>query len=436
MPKIALIGAGSVGFTRRLFTDILSFEALRETEFAFMDIDEERLDVSKKLADKLLEQENLPATVTATTDRREALDGADYVICTILAHGLPPFENEIKIPYKYGITQPVGDTLCVGGIFRALRTIPVLVDICRDMEEMCPEAWMLNYTNPMPMVTWACNVATSIRFIGLCHGVQGTAQTMASFIGMEPQEVRYWTAGINHLAWFLRFEDANGEDLYPLFWETLAKKGPPEDDKYRFEFAQHIGYFMTESSGHFSEYVPYYRTSEEVLAAEEGAEYFAGRHGVSLDEYHTHWKPHAEQAFRQIRGEEPIPFGEHSGEYASYIINALATDELYRFNGNVMNEGLISNLPQGCCVEVPCLVDNLGIHPCAIGELPPQCAAIDITNINAQTLAVQAALEGDRDKAYYAVLLDPLTAALLTPKEIRAMFDELFEANRQWMPQF
>jgi len=436
MPKIALIGAGSVGFTRKLFTDILSFEGLRETEFSFMDIDEERLDVSKQLADKLLEQESLPATVTATTDRREALDGADYVICTILAHGLPPYENEIEIPYKYGITQPVGDTLCVGGIFRALRTIPVMVDICRDMEEMCPEAWMLNYTNPMTMLTWACNVASRIRFIGLCHGVQGTAGEMANFIGIEPQEVRYWTAGINHLAWFLRFETADGEDLYPLFWETLAEKGPPEHDKYRFEFARHIGYFMTESSGHFSEYVPYYRTSEEVLAAEEDAEHFADQHGVVLEQYRTHWKPHAEQAFRQIRDEEPIPFGGRSAEYASNIINSLETNELFRLNGNVMNEGLISNLPQGCCVEVPCLVDSLGIHPCAVGELPPQCAAIDITNINAQTLAVQAALEGDRDKAYYAVLLDPLTAALLTPSEIRAMFDELFEANRQWMPQF
>ncbi len=436
MPKITMIGAGSIQFTRTLLTDILSFETLCETEFAFMDIDEERLDVSKKLADRLLEQENLPATVTATTNRREALDGADYVICTILAHGLPPFENEIEIPYKYGITQPVGDTLCVGGVFRALRTIPVMVDICRDMEEMCPDAWMLNYTNPMVMLTWACNVATNIKFIGLCHGVQHTAGEMANFIGMEPEEVRYWTAGINHLAWFLRFENATGGDLYPLFWETLAKKGPPEDDKYRFDFAQHIGYFMTESSGHFSEYVPYYRTSEEVLAAEEDTKHSFNRHAFLLDVYRTHWKPHAEQVFRQIRGEEPIPFGGRSVEYASNIINSLETNELFRLNGNVMNEGLITNLPEGCCVEVPCLVDSMGIHPCTVGELPPQCAAIDITNINAQTLAVQAALEGDRDKAYYAVLLDPLTAALLTPSEIRAMFDELFEANRQWMPQF
>ncbi len=435
MPKIAMIGAGSIGFAQKLMSDILSFEALRHSHFALMDIDEERLHVTRQVTEKLIEQEGLPASISATTNRQEALDGANYAICMILANGIEPFENEINIPFKYGITQPVGDTLCVGGIFRALRTIPILVDICRDMEEICPEAWMLNYTNPMPMVTWACNVATDIKFIGLCHGVQGTAGEMARFIGMASEDVRYWVAGINHLAWFLRFENTAGEDLYPLFWQTLEQKGPPEGDKYRFDFARHIGYFMTESSGHFSEYIPYYRTSEAAMA-EMDWEGFAGRHGNLLEQYHTHWKPHAEKAFRQIRGEDPIPFGKRSAEYASNIINSLETNELFRLNGNVMNHGLITNLPEGCCVEVPCFVDSLGLHPCIVGALPPQCAALDITNINVQTLAVQAALEGDCEKAYHAVLLDPLTAAVLTPKEIRTMFDELFAANRQWMPQF
>ncbi len=435
MPRIAMIGAGSIGFAQKLISDILSFEALRDSHFALMDIDEERLDVTRQVTERLIEQESLPASISTTTDRREALDGADYAICMILANGIEPFENEINIPFKYGITQPVGDTLCVGGIFRALRTIPILVDICRDMEEMCPDAWMLNYTNPMPMVTWACNVATSTKFIGLCHGVQGTAGEMARFIGREPAEVRYWAAGINHLAWFLRFESTAGEDLYPQFWETLAKKGPPEGDKYRFDFARHIGYFMTESSGHFSEYVPYYRTSEAAMAEMDG-EGFAGKHGDILEHYRAHWKPHAEKVFKYIQGEEPIPFGKRSAEYASNIINSLETNELFRLNGNVMNHGLITNLPEGCCVEVPCFVDSLGIHPCTVGDLPPQCAALDITNINVHTLAVPAALEGDREKAYHAVLLDPLTAAVLTPGEIRAMFDELFEANRQWMPEF
>ncbi len=435
MPKVAMIGAGSVGFPQKLIGDILSFEALRDTHFSLMDIDPERLDVTYQAALTLFQQENLPATASKTLDRAEALDGADYVICVILANGLEPFENEINIPYKYGITQNVGDTLCVGGVFRALRTIPILVDICRDMDQWCPDAWMLNYTNPMPMVTWACNVATNIKFIGLCHGVQGTAGEMARFIDFPPEQTRYWAAGINHLAWFLRFESADGQDLYPRIWDKLQRDGPPEGDKIRWDFAQHIGYFMTESSGHFSEYIPYYRKRQDIMD-QLGGPGFGGEHGYILRQYHTHWRPHAERTFRQIRGEEPIPFGERSVEYASNIIHSLETNEFFRLNGNVMNNGLITNLPQGCCVEVPCMVDSLGIHPCTVGELPPQCAAIDITNINVQTLAVQAALEGDREKAFHAVLVDPLTAAVLSPGEIRQMFDELFAANRQWLPQF
>ena len=265
--------------------------------------------------------------------------------------------------------------------------------------------------------------------------MQGTAGEMARFIGLSYDEVRYWAAGINHLAWFLRFENAVGEDLYPLFWQTLDEKGLPEYDRYRYDFARHIGYFMTESSGHFSEYVPYYRKSPETVAEMDG-DGFAGRHGVVLESYHTHWRDHTERVFKLIHGEERIPFGCRSAEYASNIINSLETNGLFQLNGNVMNDGLITNLPPGCCVEVPCLVDSLGIHPCHVGELPPQCAALDMMNINVQTLTVQAALEGDRQKAYHAVLVDPLTSAVLTPKEIRAMFDELFEANRQWLPQF
>ncbi len=435
MPKVTIIGAGSVGFTQTLVSDILSFEALKDTHFALMDIDPERLDVSYQWANKLKEQESLPCTVSKTLDRKEALDGADYVICTILAHGIEPFENEINIPAKYGVTQNVGDTLCVGGVFRALRTIPVMVDICRDMEQLCPDAWMLNYTNPMSMVTWACNVATKVKFLGLCHGVQGTAGEMAKFIGLTRDQVRYWVAGINHMAWFLRFESLDGEDLYPRIWETLEKNGPPEGDKIRWDFAKHIGYFMTETSGHFSEYIPYYRKRDDIMQELSGPG-FGGEHGYILREYQTHWKPHAERAFKQIRGEERIPFGHRSVEYASNIINSLETGQPFRLNANVMNDGLITNLPAGSCVEVPTFVDGLGAHPCFVGELPPQCAALNISNINVHTLAVQAALEGDREKAFQAVLVDPLTAAVCSPREIRAMFDELFEANRKWMPQF
>lgn len=435
MPKIAMIGAGSVGFAQKLIADILSFEALQDTHFALMDIDAERLDVTYQVTLKLFEQEKLPATVIKTMNRQEALEGADYAICMILANGIKPFENEVNIPYKYGITQCVGDTLCVGGVLRALRTIPIMVDICQDMEKVCPDAWMLNYTNPMPMVTWACNVATNIKFMGLCHGVQATAGEMAEFIDLPLEQARYWTAGINHLAWFLRFESAEGKDLYPRVWEKLEREGPPEGDKIRWDFAQHIGYFMTESSGHFSEYIPYYRKRDDIME-QLGGPGFAGEHGYTLRGYYTHWKPHAERTFRQIHGEEAIPFGERSAEYASNIINSIETNELFRFNGNVMNHGLIRNLPEGSCVEVPCFVDSLGIHPCAVEDLPPQCAALDLTNINVHTLAVQAALTGDKQKAFQAVLLDPLTSAVLPPSEIRQMFDELFAANREWMPQF
>ena len=437
MPKIAIIGAGGVGFPQTLIQDILSFESLREGHFSLMDVDPERMDVTYQWAQKLIAQENLPTTVSQTVDRAEALEDADYVICVILAHGLEPFTNEIEIPAKYGITQPIGDTLCIGGIFRGLRTIPVLLDICHDMEQYCPGALMLNYTNPMTMLTWACSEGSEVPFIGLCHGVQGTAHEMATLAGVDPDTVRYWTAGINHLAWFLEITDAAGEDLYPRLWEKIERDGPPEGDALRWDLAKHVGYYMTESSGHLSEYIPYYRKRKDLQEQFDTPGHWAGTHGVMLESYRTHWGAHAERTFQQIRGEEPIAFGSRSGEYASRIINALETNELFRLNGNVMNYGgLISNLPEGCCVEVPCLVDGSGIHPCVVGDLPPQCAAIDMMSVNVQTLAVEAALEGDRDKAFYACLVDPLASAMLSPAEIKQMFDELFAANRQWMPQF
>ncbi len=436
MPEIAIIGAGSIGFAQTLIKDVLSFESLRDTHFRLMDIDEERLEVTYQVALRLFEQESLPATVSKTLNRAEALDGADYVMCAILANGIEPFENEINIPYKYGITQPVGDTMCVGGIFRALRTIPILVDICRDIERLCPDAWMLNYTNPMTMVTWACNVATRAKFVGLCHGVQGTAAELARMIGLTPEQVKYWAAGINHMAWFLRLEDLTGNSLYPALWEKIDREGPPAGDKLRWDLARYVGYYMTESSGHLSEYIQYYRKRPDLIEQFDTPGHFAGEHGVILEAYRTHWKSHAERTYKQISGEEPIPFGGRSAEYASNIINSLETGELFRFNGNVMNHGLISNLPEGACVEVPCFVDNLGVHPTPVGALPPICAALNQSNLSAQGMAVQAALTGDRELAFHAVFVDPLTSAMLAPSEIKAMFDELFEANRPWMPQF
>ena len=436
MPKLAIIGAGSIAFAQTLIRDVLSFESLRASDFRLMDIDEERLDVTYQWTRKLLEQEKLPATVSKTLDRTEALDGADYVMCAILANGIEPFANEIDIPFKYGLTQPVGDTMGVGGIFRALRTIPILVDICRDMERLCPEATMLNYTNPMTMLTWACNEATKVKFVGLCHGVPITAHELAKLAGLEPAQVKYLTAGINHMAWFLRIEDLAGNSLYPKLWEKIDRDGPPEGDKLRWDLARYVGYFMTESSGHLSEYIPYYRKRPDLIAQFDAPGKFAGQHAAILEDYRTHWKAHAERTYQQIRGEEPLPFGGRSGEYASNIIHALEGGGLFCFNGNVMNHGLISNLPEGACVEVPCFVDNVGLHPTPVGALPPVCAALNQSNLSAQGMAVQAALTGDRELAFHSVFVDPLTSALLAPSEIKAMFDELFEANRQWMPEF
>jgi alpha-galactosidase len=436
MPKIAIIGAGSIGFAQKLIKDVLSFESLQDSDFRLMDIDEERLDVTYQVTLKLLEQEGLPATVSKTLDRGEALDGADHVMCAILANGIEPFANEINIPFKYGITQPVGDTMCVGGIFRALRTIPILVDICRDMERFCPEAFMLNYTNPMTMLTWACNVATKVKFVGLCHGVQGTAGELARHAGLEPEQTKYLCAGINHMAFFLRIEDLAGNDLYPTIWEKIDREGPPEGDKLRWDLARYLGYYMTESSGHLSEYIQYYRKRPDLIEQFDTPGKFAGRHAAILEEYAGHWKPHAERTFKQISGEEKIEFGGRSSEYASNIIYSLESGNIFRFNGNVMNTGLISNLPEGACVEVPCFVDNLGIHPTPVGALPPICAALNQSNLSAQGMAVQAALTGDREMAFHSVFVDPLTSAMLAPSEIKSMFDELFEANRQWMPEF
>ncbi|HEY3396632.1 MAG TPA: alpha-galactosidase [Armatimonadota bacterium] len=436
MPRIAIIGAGSIGFAQTLIKDVLSFEALRDSHISLMDIDPERLDITYQVAQKLFAQENLPTTVSKTLDRAEALEGADYVMCAILANGLEPFENEINIPYKYGITQPVGDTMCVGGIFRALRTIPKLLEICRDIERLCPQAWMLNYTNPMTMLTWACSVATKVKFVGLCHGVQGTGNWLGELAGLKPEEIKYWAAGINHMAWFLRIEDLAGRNLWPAILEKIDRDGVPVGEKVRWDLARHIGYFMTESSGHLSEYLPYYRKRPDLVEAFDNPGGFAGQHAQILESYREHWLPHAERTLKQIRGEEPIPFGERSHEYASNIINSLETGAMFRFNGNVLNHGLISNLTPGACVEVPCMVDNTGVHPCVVGDLPPVCAALNQSNLSSMGMAVQAALTGDRELAYHAVLTDPLTAAMLAPGEIRAMFDELFAANRQWMPEF
>ncbi|MGQ9553871.1 MAG: alpha-glucosidase/alpha-galactosidase [Anaerolineae bacterium] len=428
MAKIAMIGAGSVVFARRLLADMLSYPQLAESTVFLMDIDQSRLQLIASLAEKMVAQEGLPTRIEATTDRQEALDGANYVITMIQVGGLEAFELDIAIPNRYGIDQTVGDSLGPGGVFRGLRTIPVLVDICHDMERCCPDALLINYANPMAMNCWAMNTATKIRNVGLCHSVQGTAERLASFLGAPMSEVSYWVAGINHMSWFLRFE-WKGEDAYPLLWRAMANPNIYAQEKVRWEIMRHFGYFVTESSHHMSEYVPYFRKRPELVQK------FVTPRWDYLQVCKNGWQPHYEEVRRQIAGEVPIEIG-RSHEYGMQIINAMETNVPTSVNGNVANTGLVTNLPDGCCVEVPCLVDKTGIHPCHVGDLPPQCAALNRSNINVQELAVKAALTGDRDAARMAIALDPLSEALLTLDEISEMVNEMFAAEAAYLPQF
>ena len=427
MPKVAMIGAGSTVFARRLMTDILSWPELADTTIALMDIDPSRLRLVEALARQLVTQHGLPARIEATTDRRAALDGADYVVVMIQVGGLEMFERDVEIPRRYGIDQTVGDTLGPGGVFRGLRTIPVLLDICRDMAELCPRALLINYSNPMAINCWAVTQATPIATIGLCHSVQGTSQRLAGFVGVPYAEVAYWVAGINHMAWFLRFERAGGEDLYPALWRAMDDPAIYAREPVRFEIMRHFGAFVTESSHHMSEYVPWFRrTPAEVT-------HFLPERWDYLQICQARGGPHYEQIERQASGAEPIAI-DRSHEYCSHIIHAIETNTPFRMNANVPNADLITNLPAGCCVEVPCLVDNTGVQPCHVGELPPQLAALNRTNINVQALAVKAALEGDRNAIYQAVALDPLTGTRLRLDEVRQMVDELIAAEADYLP--
>ncbi len=425
MLKLAIIGAGSVVFAQRLTTDILSWPELQDSTIALMDINPERLDLIGALANRLIVEQNLPARIETTTDRRAALDGADYVIVTIQVGGIAAVRPDVEIPHRYGVDQAVGDTLGPGGIMRGLRTIPVMLDICRDMAELCPSALLINYSNPMSMLCWAIAESTPIRAIGLCHSVQGTSRQISEYIGASYEDVAYWVAGINHQAWFLRFED-HGVDLYPRLREAMQKPEIYAKDPVRFELMRAFGYFPTESSRHNSEYVPYFRRTREL------AERYAPPWGRDYNLYVGRQERYYDAVRRQVAGEEAIPT-DRTHEYCSYILHSIETNTPFRINANVPNTGLIANLPSGCCVEVPCLVDNTGIHPCHAGDLPPQCAALNRASVAVQELTVRAARTGDRDAIYRAVALDPLTASVLTLDEARQMTDELLAASAPWL---
>jgi alpha-galactosidase len=442
MLKITFIGAGSIVFTRNLCSDILLAPTLQDCLLSLMDIDPIRLERSRKLVQAIIDRRGLRARVEATLDRREAVKGARYVITTFQQGGLDAYALDIDIPCKYGVEQCVGDTLGPGGVFRGLRTIPVLLDLCNDMDELAPDALLLNYVNPMAINCWAVAEGVGWKHVGLCHSVQGTSEMLARWIDVPYGEVSFLCAGINHQAWFLEFR-RGVEDLYPRIWEALEREEVMGEEPVRGELMKNFGYFVTESSGHASEYVPYFRKTRKMVD-EELSPRFKNPADFWFDFAHTggylrhcqNWVGQAEQEFRElIEGVKDLPT-QRTHEYGSYILEAVETNQPAHINGNVPNSGLITNLPYGCCVEVPCLVDGNGVQGVFVGDLPTQLAALNRTNINVQELAVEAALTGDKDAVHYAIMMDPLTSAVCTLPQIHAMVDEMFEAQARWLPQF
>jgi alpha-galactosidase len=416
--KVTLIGAGSSVFARTLVGDLLSYPALADgLTIALMDIDPERLRASERLVAAF----GADVTVEATLDRRAALKGADYVLAMFQVGGYRPATvTDFEVPKRFGLRQTIGDTLGIGGIMRALRTVPVLLDVCRDMEDVCPDALLLQYVNPMAMLCWAVARTSPIRTIGLCHSVQGTARDLAADLGVPVEELEYRCAGINHLAFYLELRHRE-RDVYP---ELRAKRDIPDWNRVRYEVMRHFGYFCTESSEHLAEYVPWFIKS----ARPDLIETF----NVPLDEYLRRCEAQIAEweMLRTSMAELPIT---RSDEYSAGIVNALATGEPFPFNGNVMNHGLIDNLPY-CCVEVPCVADANGVAPQRVGALPPQLAALMRTNVNVQELTVEAALTGSREHVYHAAMLDPHTGAELSLAEIHDLVDALLEAHGELVP--
>src|SRR5512137_1664523 len=424
MVKITFIGAGSIVFTRNLCSDILLTSVLQDCAISLMDIDPVRLERSRRLVQAIIDRRGLKARVEATVSQREAIQDAGYVITTFQQGGLDAYALDIDIPRKYGVEQCVGDTLGPGGVFRGLRTIPVLWDLCDDLDELAPDALLINYVNPMAINCWAVDAYSGRPHVGLCHSVQGTSEMLAGWISVPYEEINFLCAGINHQAWFLEFCRGK-EDVYPLIWEAIEREEVYNQEPVRIDLMKYFGNFVTESSGHASEYAPYFRKSAKMVE-QELAPRFKDKRDFWFDfartgGYLRHCQSRvtlSQEDYRElIDGSKPIPT-ERTHEYGSAIIEAMETNVPVRVNGNVPNHGLITNLPDGCCVEVACLVDANGIQPTVVGDLPPQLAALNRAMINVQSLAVEACLAGDVDAVYHAIMLDPLTAAVCTLPQI------------------
>jgi alpha-galactosidase len=428
--KIAFLGAGSTIFAKNVLGDCLLSPALHGAEYALFDIDPGRLNDSKTMLENINRNINGgAASVTAYDQRRPALAGADFVVNAVQVGGYRPGTViDFEVPKRYGLRQTIGDTLGIGGIFRTLRTLPVLLDFARDIEEVCPQAWLLNYSNPMAMLTGALLRHTGVKTVGLCHSVQACVPHLFRDLEMDPAGVRWNIAGINHMAWLLEVS-RDGIDLYPEIKRRAAERPTPHPDLVRYEIMKRFGYYVTESSEHNAEYLPWFIKERYPQLIE--------RFAIPLDEYPRRCeKQIADWASMRSQLTENQELGhERTGEYASYIMEAIETDSPFRIAGNVLNLGLITNLPAEACVEVPCLVDRNGVTPCRVGALPLQLAALNITNINVQLLAIEAAVTRRRDVLYQAALLDPHAAAELSIDDIVALCDEMIEAHGDWLPK-
>ncbi|TMC11914.1 MAG: alpha-galactosidase [Chloroflexi bacterium] len=432
-PRITLIGAGSAVFARQVMTDILCIEGLGPGTFALVDVDPERLDVARRIAERLAARLGPGWEVVASTDRADVLAGSDYVVNSIEVAGRPNVGHDYDIPLKYGVDQCIGDTIGPGGIFKALRTGPDWLEIVRDVARLCPDALVLNYTNPMSILTLAAIRATGLPVVGLCHSVQSTSRRIAEYLDVPYEDLRWRCAGINHNAWFTELT-RDGEDQYPRLRAAAGRPEVYERDPVRFEMMLRLGAFVTESSGHFSEYVPYFRKRPDLVERYSRPGYL-GESG-----FYAHNWPRWQEAHRQLAagwasGETDLP-AERSHEYAADIVEATSLGRPAVIHGNVENLGLIDNLPRGGCVEVACLVDRNGVQGTHVGSLPEQLAALNRSHMAVHELMAGALLERDRRAALYALMLDPLTAAVCSLEEIERMFDEMWEAQRPYLRAF
>jgi len=433
MPKVTIVGAGSTEFTTELVSDILSTPALQEGTFALVDIDPVRLELAHQMADYLVSLSGRRWQVESSLERRDVLQGSDFVINTIEVAGLPNVRHDYEIPMKYGVDQCIGDTIGPGGLFKALRTLPAWIDILQDVTQLAPRCLVMNYTNPMSLTVLAGLRSSSLPIVGLCHSIQHTSEQLADYLGLPYEQVHWRAAGINHLAWFVELS-RDGDDLYPLLRQRARLPEIYEQDPVRLEIMLDLGAFPTESSGHVSEYLPYFRKRPDLVQRYMRSGYL-GESGFYADNW-PDWRTAGDQRLHQILvGQEEFHL-ERGPEFASYIIEAMQTNQPAVIYGNVLNTGLIDNLPQDGVVEVACLVDGKGIQPTHFGPLPTHLALLDQQHMAFHDLVVTAVLEQEREAAVHALMVDPLTAAVCSLAEIRQMFDEMVAVEKDYLPEF